>query len=127
VNRVVLDTSALLALLFKEAGADVTLARGANGIVSAVSYSETMAKSLDKGIPLETVERVLRGLELTVVPFDATHGVTAATFRPVTRRLDVSFADRACLATAALAQLPVLTGDRDWHKCDLGITIILIR
>jgi PIN domain nuclease of toxin-antitoxin system len=124
---VVLDTSALLALLFKEAGADVTLARGANGVVSAVSYSETMAKSLDKGVPLETAEHVLRGLELSMVPFDGPHAVTAATFRPITRHLDISFADRACLATAALASLPVLTGDRDWQKCDLGVNIILIR
>jgi ribonuclease VapC len=61
------------------------------------------------------------------VPFDTDHALAASSFRKPTRHLDVSFADRACLATAALAKVPVLTGDRDWSKVDLGIKVILIR
>ena len=61
------------------------------------------------------------------MPFDASHALTAASFRPATRQFDFSFADRACLATAALAKAPVLTADQDWTKVDLGIKIVLIR
>jgi ribonuclease VapC len=127
VSRVVLDASAVLALLFKEPGAEKVIARGKDGVLSTVSYSETVARSLDRGVPLETVQHALAGMKLTLVPFDAEHALTAATFRPATRRLNISFADRACLATAALAHLPVLTGDRDWTACDLGVKLILIR
>ncbi len=127
MSRVVLDTSAVLALLFQETGAEKVIARGQDGIISAVSYSETVAKSLDRGVPLETVQHALAGMKLTLAPFDAEHALTAATFRPPTRRLNVSFADRACLATASLARLPVLTADRDWAACDLGVKLILIR
>jgi ribonuclease VapC len=101
--------------------------RGKDGVLSAVSYSETAAKSLDSGVPFDTVQRALAGLKLTLVPFDAEHALTAATFRPPTRHLNYSFADRACLATASLARLPVLTADRDWAACDLGVKLILIR
>lgn len=127
VSRVVLDTSAVLALLFGEAGAEVALDRGQAGLLSTVSYSETLAKSLDHGVPLETIQRSLDGLRLTIVPFDETHALAAASLRPPTRRKGFSFADRACLATAQLASLPALTADRKWQETDLGVEIILIR
>ena len=127
MSRVVLDTSAVLALCYAEKGAKATVAHGKDGVLSAVSYSEAVAKCLDHGVPLETVNRALAGLKLTVVPFDEEHALAAATFRPATRKLNVSFADRACLGTAALARLPVLTADRKWDKIKCDLEIIFIR
>ncbi len=127
MTRVVLDTSALLALCFAEKGADATTQRGGGGLLSAVSYSEAVSKSLDHGVPLETVRHALAMLELTIIPFDEEHALAAAAFRPATRKLDFSFADRACLGTASLARLPVLTGDRKWQKIKTDLEIILIR
>jgi PIN domain nuclease of toxin-antitoxin system len=126
-GRAVLDTSAVLALCFAEKGAKATLARGRDGILSAVSYSEAIAKSLDHGVPLETVQRALAGLKLAIIPFDEEHARAAAAFRPAARTLNVSLADRACLGTAALARLPVLTADRKWEKIPCDLDIILIR
>ena len=126
-SRVVLDTSALLALCFGEKGAKAATSRGKNGIISAVSYSEAIAKSLDYGVPLETVSRALAGLKLTIHPFDEEHAIAAASFRPPTRKMDISFADRSCLGTAALAKLPVLTADRKWQQIKCDLDIILIR
>ncbi len=127
MTRAVLDTSALLALCFAEKGAKATATRGRDGLLSAVSYSEAIAKSVDHGVPIEIVRRALAGLKLTIVVFDEAHAVAAASFRPGTRKLDVSFADRACLGTAALANLPVLTADRKWEKIKCDLDIILIR
>jgi ribonuclease VapC len=123
----VIDTSALLALLFREPGEDVVRARGREGLLSAVSYSETIAKAVDGGTPLALVHEAIDRLQLTIVPFDEEHGRRAASFRPATRRLEFSFADRACLATASLAGLPALAADRDWAKVDLGVEVLLIR
>jgi ribonuclease VapC len=127
MNNLVLDTSTVLALIFGEKGAAAAMAGGQGGLLSAVSYAEALAKSLDRNAPLETVQQAVDGLRLNIVPFDEAHAVTAASLRPATRHLDFSFADRACLATATLAKVPVLTADRDWTKVDLGIKIILIR
>jgi ribonuclease VapC len=130
VRSLVLDTSALLALLFNEIGADrVTdaLLRHRPCFLSAVSYSEAMAKALDRKVPFETAREVIHSLQLTPVPFDPAHALTAASFRPATRDFDFSFADRACLATAALAKAPALTADQEWEKVDLGVKIMLIR
>ncbi len=127
MSKLVLDTSALLALLFAEKGADTVQARGQAGLVSAVSFSEAIAKSLDRNVPFETIKHALNGLRLTIVPFDEARALAAASFRPATRPHDFSFADRACLATAALASTAVLTADQDWTKVDLGIKVHLIR
>jgi ribonuclease VapC len=127
VSRVVFDTSAVLALLFEEAGAKAALDHGQSGLLSTVSYSEAIAKSLDRSVPLETVRRFLDGLRLTLIPFDDQHALAAASLRPSTRPAGFSFADRACLATALLAAVPAVTADRKWQETDLGVEIIMIR
>lgn len=127
MSRAVLDTSAVLALCFAEAGAHFVLARGKRGVVSAVSYSEAMAKCVDLGMPLDVVQRALAGLYLEIIPFDQKHGLVAASFRAATRSLSFSFAERACLATAALANLPVLTAERKWKDVETGLEILLVR
>ncbi len=127
MTRAVLDTSALLALCFGERGAMAAIDHGQDGILSAVSYSEAIAKSLDLNVPIETIRGELAKLKLTIMPFDESHAVAAASFRPGTRKLNVSFADRACLGTAALAKLPVLTADRKWERIECGLDIIFIR
>jgi ribonuclease VapC len=126
-GRAVFDSSAVLALLFRETGHEIVLARGSGGLMSDVSYSETLAKCLDRGVPLAATESALGLLQLTLVPFDSRHAVAAASLRPATRDIQASFADRACLATAAIAKLPVLTADKDWAKATLDVELLLIR
>lgn len=126
-SRVVLDTSAVLALVFGEAGHERVTADGAGALMSAVSYSETLAKCLDRGVPVTAAEAALRTLQLTIIPFDSRHATVAAALRFPTRAIGASFAARACMATAALARLPAMTSDRDWAKPTLGIELVLIR
>ena len=73
------------------------------------------------------MRHALASLKLTIVPFDEEHAIAAASFRPATRSLNVSFADRACLGTASLARLPVLTADRKWAQIPCPLEITLIR
>ncbi len=130
MSSLVLDSSALLALLFAEEGAqaaDAAMRRSRSVLLSAVSYSETLAKALDRNVPFEAARDAIHALQFSLVPFDVPHSLTAASFRPSTRTLGFSFADRACLATAALAKAVALTADRDWTKADLGVKILLIR
>lgn len=126
-GRAVLDTSAVLAVLFAETGADAVIAFGPSAILSAVSYSECLAKASDRGLPPAEAARVLASLRYRIVPFDQDVAELAARFRQPTRHLNCSFADRACLATAAVCRLPVVTADRDWTAVDLGIEVILFR
>jgi ribonuclease VapC len=69
----------------------------------------------------------LEGLGLHTVVFDEEQAMETARLRPLTRSLQLSLSDRACLALARLRQLPVMTADRAWAKLNLGIQITVIR
>ena len=62
-----------------------------------------------------------------MVPFDDDLAVRAALLRPTTKRAGLSFADRACIATAIRLNATVVTADRAWAELDLPCPIELIR
>ena len=101
--------------------------RGAEGVLSSVSYSEVLSKISDRGISCVDAAPYLQFLLLTEVPFDREQAVVAASLRAPTRALGLSFADRACLALAKSYRLAALTADRGWATADVGVEVILIR
>jgi ribonuclease VapC len=127
ISSCVFDSSAVLALLFQERGAERVVEQCSTAVLSTVSYSECLAKATDRGFPLHDAVRMLEALPMTVVPFDTRTAIIASSFRTATRHSDYSFADRACLATASVRGLPVLTADKAWREMDLGVEVVLIR
>lgn len=122
-----LDASALLALLFREKGADIVAERLPNSWISAVNLSEVAAKMIDKGMPHDIVRAALARLDLTVIDFDRDHAMHAGALREATRVRGLSLGDRACLALAEQEGLIALTGDRAWSEIDADIRVELIR
>ncbi len=125
---VVLDASALLALLFNEAGADAVAARLVGATISAVNLSEVAAKLADQGMPEEGITATLREFDLDIRPFDASQARMAGALRTVTRSAGLSLGDRACLALAQSIGAVALTADRAWAELALeGLRVQLIR
>jgi ribonuclease VapC len=79
---IVLDASALLALLKEEPGADVISREAANNdaTISAVNYAETLHKAARVGVSAEQVDAALEGLGITVSPFGRLDARLAASF-----------------------------------------------
>ena len=127
MSRAVLDASAVLAVLLSEGGAEAARPRLAGGCVSAVNYSEVLARAARRCGSLESARRQVDRYDLAVVAFDAEHAVVAAALRPATDPAGLSFADRACLALGRARGLPVVTADRAWARLDIGVTVELIR
>ena len=125
----VLDASALLAVLFMETGhEEVTAALDGETIISAVNYSEVIARQMRLGASQQLAVSVLSGLDLKVVVWDQGLAEEAADLSPLAKSHGLSLGDRICLATARHLRLPVLTADREWGKLpDLGVEIRLIR
>jgi PIN domain nuclease of toxin-antitoxin system len=124
---VVLDASALLAVLFEEPGADEVAKLLPHVDLSAVNYAETLTKSLDRGKSLADAVGLLNRLRLSVVPFDAELAAVAASLRPATKPLGLSLGDRACLALGLARHLPVVTADRNWKQLKVGVTVRCVR
>ena len=130
---VVLDASALLALLKGEPGAErvaEALERGA--YLSAVNLAEVLSKLADWGEdPAEAQARMaqvgLLGAAVEVLPFTGEDALEVARLRALTRAYGLSFGDRACLALARRLGLPALTVERSWAELDLGIPVEVLR
>jgi PIN domain nuclease of toxin-antitoxin system len=127
VGRVVLDASAILALLNDEPGAAAVAAALEDAVVSAVNLSEVVAKLLEVGLSREEADEALGGLGLEVQPFDETAAWAAGALRAATRRTGLSLGDRACLALARELGVPALTADAAWLKAATGADVRLVR
>jgi PIN domain nuclease of toxin-antitoxin system len=122
-----LDTSALLAVLRAEPGAERVEPRLEGARIAAVNLSEVVAKLIEDDVPEGEIRRAIGRLERHGYPLDAEHGYMAGILRRATRAFGLSFGDRACLAHAQRLGAPALTADRSWSRLDLGIAIEAIR
>lgn len=123
----VFDSSALLAVVFRERGAEAA-ARALNGaMISAVNAAEVVSRLVDSGTGAAAARAVLLAFGLTIRPFDAALAIDAGLLRAATRALGMSLGDRACMALARRERARVITADRSWAALDIGVEIALIR
>jgi ribonuclease VapC len=127
VAKVVLDSSAILALLRREPGFEKVAAVMDDAAVSAVNLAEVGSFLAKAGHSLAELRATLDSLRLAVVDFDEQQAIEAARLRPLTLRLGLSLGDRACLALAGLRGLPAVTTDRSWAGLGLGIDVSVVR
>jgi ribonuclease VapC len=127
---IVLDASALLALINREPGWEV-VARAAAGdddaTISAVNYSEILQKAARVGIAAEEIDSALDELAITVTPFGRLDARLAASF--YRHRSDLSLAGRVCLALGRSLSSATYTTDRTWSNWadDFGVQVVVIR
>lgn len=128
-DRVVLDASALLALIKNEPGAVHVAAALPNSVMSAVNYAEVLGKLSDDGWPHDVAATAVRSLGLEVVDFTAAQAEVAGQLRSLSRQAGLSLGDRACLALALVSGLAVLTADAAWTRIagQVKLTITNIR
>lgn len=124
---VVLDASAVIALLRREKGADIVASVLPGAAISAVNLSEIATWLSDAGTEEKRIRLTLDGLQLQCNAFDEESAFKAADLRKATRGKGLSFGDRACLALAKHLALPALTADRSWAELNLGVDVRLIR
>ena len=125
---VVLDASAVLALLYREPGSEVVGPLLDGAVISAVNWSEVLTKLTQRGVDLALAEAVYT-LGVDIVPFNRADAERAAALWPAGRARGLSLGNRACLAVAQ-AELggTAVTADKVWTKLDIpDVTVQLIR
>ncbi len=126
MSEAVLDSSAVLALIFNEQGAEKVQTTLPDALLSAVNLAEIITKLVDKGLPAEVARAAVEILGAEIVDFDAEHAYLTGQLRTATRSAGLSLGDRACLALAAKRNLPAMTADRAWGRLE-NFDVILIR
>lgn len=125
--KVVLDTSAMLAILFEEPGADIALGSVEEALCVTVNLTEILTRCIDRGFALDAAEEFIVAHGIEHVAFDTDLARLAASLRNATRQKGLSLGDRACLALAIRENATVVTADRSWVDLDVGCKIELIR
>jgi ribonuclease VapC len=124
---ILLDASALLALLRQEAGADVVAEalEDEAGAVSVVNLAEVLEHATRTGS--DASERLAELRRAFVFePVTEADALGAAELYPLTRRPALSLADRIALATARRLGVTVLTAERAWADVP-GVAVRVIR
>jgi len=124
---VVLDSSAILAVVFEEPGADVVLARLGSALLSTVNLSEAAAKLVERGMEIRKAREILSDIAAERIGFGEEDAWLAGGLRKPTRALGLSFGDRACLALAMQRKCPILTADRAWSRLEMDVAVEMIR
>lgn len=124
---VVLDTSALLAVLLNEPREDRVRPVLAEAVISAVTSAEVVARLVECRAGEELIGLAEGLVGQGVVPLDAAQGETSGGLRALTRKAGLSLGDRCCPALAKTMGAKALTADRTWAGLGLGITIELVR
>lgn len=129
-KRLLLDASALLAVLKKETGyqkleKDLS---DSEAVISAVNFSEVIAVLKKLGMPHKEAENVILSVVPTVISFTQDSASLAGDMISVTKEYGLSLGDRACIATGIIHNLPIYTTDKAWQLLSIAeANITLIR
>src|SRR5258708_6246716 len=116
MNRVVLDASALLAILNQEPGAEkLTPELLSAAAISTVNLAEVHGKLVGRGLrPDDAWEAALSPIR-EAIPFTSEHARLVGDLVAQTRPLGLSLGDRACLALGLALKARVYTADKSWN------------
>jgi ribonuclease VapC len=123
----VMDSSAVLASIRGEPGADVVNAALPGSFISAINLAEVVSKLIQGGVPDSEATAIVRRLGVRLMDVDEEQALAASLIHAATRSAGVSIGAAFCLALGKLRGCPVLTADRAWKTLDLGVEVILIR
>lgn len=126
MTKVVLDSSAVLALLRSEPGAREVEGAISDSLISVVNESEVISRLIGGGESPERAQTIAGSLPYKVAELDRRQAIRAATLWKRTKGRGLSLGDRCCLALAEAAGLPVLTADTVWRDLSIGVEIRLI-
>jgi ribonuclease VapC len=128
MNRIVLDASAILAVIGGEPGAEkLTAALLSRAVGSAVNLAEVQAKLVSRGWDSRQAWIDATSPVREVVPFDEVQARVAGDLVIQTRPLGLSLGDRACLALGIVLGVPVYTAQKAWANLKGNSRVRVIR
>ncbi len=128
MSDVVLDASAILAIIFQERGAErLTDELMDDAVISTVNLAEVQSKLIKKGFESEEAWETALLLVTAAEPFTSEQARIAGDLITKTEKYGLSLGDRSCLALAIALKAPVYTTEQIWRNLKVGIPIHVIR
>ncbi len=128
MNRVVLDASAILAIINGEPGQEkLTPELLAGAVAGTVNLAEVQTKLVSCGWAADDAWEDATSPIREAVSFLEEHARIAGSLVTQTRPFGLSLGDRACLALGLALKVPVYTAERTWKSLRLGVRVHVIR
>lgn len=128
INKIVLDASALLALIQEESGAEIIKPLLSHSVMSAVNVAETLTALQRIDILTEEASTLIAEIITNIIPFDFEQAKLAAELQTHVKHKGLSLGDRSCIALGLQLQAPIYTADKVWAELQLKDAVIkLIR
>jgi ribonuclease VapC len=126
-NSVVLDSSAILAVVFNEPGAEKVVGLLNGGLLSSVNLAEVHTRLILCRMPPDFARSRVMTMGCEICFFDEHQAYLAGELAAITHPYGLSVGDRACIALAIERNAKVYTADRTWKNLNLGIEVEVIR
>jgi PIN domain nuclease of toxin-antitoxin system len=128
MNEIVLDASAVLAVIQHERGEErLTSDVLSRSVICTVNMAEVQSKLVKNGYtPEQGWEDTLK-LVASVEPFTSDQARIAGDLITTTEKYGLSLGDRSCLALAIALNAPVYTTEQLWKNLKVGVPIHVIR
>lgn len=129
MSRVVLDASAVIALLKGERGASKVAGVLGDAAIGVFNHAEIVSHYVHLGAPIGEIRTMLGALPLTIIDGTESLSWDAGAMRAVTSSKGLTLGNRLCLALARQLHLPAYTADQHWKEFaeELGVKIVTIR
>ena len=123
-----LDTSALMALLLNEPGADLVSEILDGSSIHAVNLAEIVRKLVSAGFPIDALTERLSDLNLEVIEkFSTEQAHAMGRIAVEAKRLGLSLGDCVCLTVAEWLGMVAVTTEQRWSELGRDIKILQIR
>ena len=126
---IVLDASAVIALIREESGASAVevAVLSDQATMSAVNLFGDIAEVSRLGIDRDFIEEAINDFEIVIASMNQPLARLAADF--YRHGSGLSFADRACFATAKVFAATAYTADKKWldYGSEFGVEVVDIR
>jgi PIN domain nuclease of toxin-antitoxin system len=127
-NKVLLDASAIIALIKKEKGYQIVNDILPTSSMSAVNFSELISTLAREKISSEDIDAMTENIIPEIIPFEQEASIISGKLITITKSKGLSLGDRACIATALYLDLTVYTADKVWAELDIPkLKLKLIR
>ena len=128
--KAVVDTSVVLAKMFREAvGNALKAAIAAGSVMSDINRAEVINVLMREGTDPLTALASAEAVDLEAIAFSSEFLPAMTAMFPHAKRASLSLADCACLATAKHLRLPALTADKAWAEIagDVGVEVVVVK
>ncbi|RZK74241.1 MAG: PIN domain-containing protein [Pedobacter sp.] len=112
MNKVVLDSSSLLALIQQEAGAELVKSVLKFSSMSAINVAECLTVLERTGVKHQEASMLIQDIVKDIVVFDMEQAELVASLQLRIQHKGISLGDKACIALGIKLQATIYTADR---------------